>query len=134
MAGKTLSLCIQREPPEHFLKHKRTICRKNFTLYTPPSKVNNLYSCIVLGSLSYHDQNQHGEEEICFTLTLLQHSPSSKEAMVRTQDQNLGSGTKSETTGECCLLACSPWLALPIFLYTLEDLPSRDCGRFGQMG
>jgi hypothetical protein len=33
------------------------------------------------------------------------------------QSRNLEVGTEAKAVDECCLLACSPWLAQPAFLY-----------------
>ena len=41
--------------------------------------------------------------------------------------ENLEAGADAEAMEECCLLACSPWLAHPAFLYSrglpLEMIP-----------
>lgn len=41
-----------------------------------------------------------------------------------TQDRILEEGTEMETMEECCLLVCSPWFVLPVFVYNLQ-LPTQ---------
>ena len=40
---------------------------------------------------------------------------SSGEAKAGSQGRNLEAGTRADTMKECCLLACSLWLAKPVF-------------------
>lgn len=58
-----------------------------------------------------------------FYLTV--YSSSSREVGAGTENsRNLKAGATARTKGKCCLLARSPWLTQPTFLYTRESLAS----------
>ena len=70
----------------------------------------------------HHDQKQPGEEVVCFSLLFSGHTPSLREVRAGTQGRSLEAAAEAEGMKECCLLACSSWLAWlawPAFLYTL---------------
>lgn len=75
------------------------------------SKSLILYIVILLLIFMYkdYDQKQLGSKEF---LWLTSYNPLSGEYKVRNQGINLYVGTEVETMEKCCLLACSPWLAL----------------------
>ena len=59
--------------------------------------------------LKHHDQKQVGEKRV--------YSVSLKEVRTGIETgQNLEAGADTDTMEGCCLLACSPWLAHPVFL------------------
>ena len=53
-----------------------------------------------------HDCKQIREEKVYFEFT-----STSKSTTKGSLDRSLGAGTDVEAVEECCLLACSPWLA-----------------------
>jgi hypothetical protein len=71
--------------------------------------------------MEHHDQNQFEDERLLCGLCFHNHSPSVKEVRTRTKKKkkkmgNLEAGANTEAMMECCLLACSSWLAQPALL------------------
>jgi len=60
-------------------------------------------------------------------------SPSSVEVRAGAQGKNLEAGTDAETREECCLLACSSWLAQPAFLCNPEP-PAQNGTAYSGLG
>ena len=59
-------------------------------------------------------------------LTFPDHSPNMREARTGAPGRKLEAETEAEPIEECCLLACSPWLVGPAFLYKAEPL-AQEC-------
>ena len=82
---------------------------------------------LLLNTDKHYDQKQLRREGF-IPLTLPHHSLSWREAREGPQGRNLEAGTKAEAMGECCLLACSPWLAQPTFLHYSKPPAHTELG------
>jgi hypothetical protein len=66
--------------------------------------------------IKYHDQKQLGKEMVhYYYLALSGDCLFLKDVWAGTQDRNLEAETKAEVMEKYCLLACSSWLAQPVF-------------------
>ena len=83
---------------------------------TVPSRVVVLIIRVSIVVMKHHDQKQVGEERF-IGLTLPDHSLSLEAVRTGAQGRrNREAGADAEAMEECCLLACSLWLAQPTLL------------------
>ena len=62
--------------------------------------------------IKLHNQEQLDEERVDLALT-----SQPQYTMKGSQDRSVEAGTEAEAMEKHCLLACSPWLAQPVFKY-----------------